>query len=102
MSTSSVPRLAHFETHLVNFEALVSSNQNTFCTLVQAVARMRPVSASVSDRAKHDQRYFANPEQASTASPLFDLSFVCVLMECVFCTLREAVQGNVSIGAMDT
>jgi len=62
---------------------------------------MRPVSASVSDRAKHDQRYFANAEQASTASPLFDLSFVCVHEVCVLYFEGEAIKGNADIGTMD-
>jgi hypothetical protein len=31
--------------------------------LEDAVARLRPVTASMDDKARHDARYFANPEQ---------------------------------------
>ena len=37
--------------------------------LEDAVARLRPVTASMDDKARHDARYFANPEQVHAQRP---------------------------------
>ena len=51
------------------------------CLRQSAVARLRPVSASVEDRAMHDPRFYTNPEQVWEALAPSKAETECIALE---------------------